>query len=91
MKYLYSPQVSDKEINFAFDGEKVTVNLNGEFDEFDFTMLPEGAELTEVETTLPINPIISATRKNGVVEVVLLKFIGADATEEEKFPNWVVV
>lgn len=90
MQVLYSPQRSDNALRYEFDGEVITVYLNDEQDMFDFSQVPEG-KLKAVETTLPINPIVSAERKEGVLYVELLNFIGEDATEEERFPKWQVV
>lgn len=57
-------------------------------DVFDFTGLPDGeANVQEFETTLPINPFVSVKRANGQLEVVVINFIGANATEDEKFPT----
>lgn len=87
MKVLLSPQRSDKEINYHFEGEKITVTMNDMSDTFDFTDIPDGV-MEEIETILSINPIISAKRESGILYVELLNFIGQDATEEEKFPEW---
>lgn len=90
MNVLFSPQRNDDVLRYEFDGEVITAYLNGERDVFDFSQVPEG-KLKAVETTLPINPIVSAERKEGVLYVELLNFIGEDATEEERFPEWQVV
>ncbi|CAM3442613.1 hypothetical protein [Marinicrinis lubricantis] len=58
-----------------------------QMDIFDFADMPNGI-LDGVETTLKYNPIISAKRENGVLHLELLNFIGEDATEQEKFPDW---
>lgn len=87
MKVLLSPQRSDKEINYHFEGEKITVTMNDMSDTFDFSTMPDGI-LYEVETILDINPIISAKRESGILYVELLNFISQDATEEERFPEW---
>lgn len=90
MNVLFSPQRSEKEIKYSFNGEVITAYFNSEQDVFDFSQVPEG-KLKAVETTLPINPIVSAERKEGVLYVELLNFIGEDATEEERFPKWQVI
>jgi hypothetical protein len=56
-------------------------------DTFDFLELPDGI-VTDIETNLPVNPIVSAERKDGLLSIVLLNFIGADATVEDRFPIW---
>src|SRR5690606_40313482 len=90
MRVLFSPQRSDDQIEYSFSGETITATIDEQSDTFDFSQMPDG-EMVEVETTLPVNPIISARRTNGVLEVVLLNFIGPDATENEKYPDWVEV
>ena len=80
MKIKYSPQKSNsKQMEYEFNGEKITATLTqngqGYTDTFDFSGLPEG-KLEEVETELPVNPILSAERKDGVLWVKLLKYHG---------------
>jgi len=107
MKILYSPQRNENKLIYTFNDEIITVSLQestgqmieGELqknwneiasDTFDFSSSPDG-ELTDIETTLPVNPIMKAERTEGVLSLTLLSYIGADATEEEKFPEWVVI
>lgn len=89
MMVLYSPQFNDRStLTYTFEGDKITATLDGVVEVFDFTGMPEGkADGIEVEF-LPFNPIGEVERVNGVLKVVLLNFIGADATEAEKFPEW---
>jgi hypothetical protein len=97
MQVLYSPQFNDVDsISYEFVGEKIICTLNGEVDEFDFTGLPEGIlgagyRENPIETTLAMNPISGAKRENGILYVTLLNFIGKDATQEERFPEWIEV
>ena len=44
-----------------------------------------------IETVLEYNPILKATKVDGILSVELLNFISEDATEEEKFPEWIEV
>lgn len=90
MKYLHSPQVRFDEITYTFAGEVITCTINGQSDTFDFTGFPEG-KLEEIETTLPEKPIIEAYREGGILHAVLLKSITSEATEAERYPDWVVV
>lgn len=91
MKRRYSPQFSTRRISYAFDGEIITATLDtGESDVFDFTDLPDG-RAEEVQTTLPVNPIVSAERVSGELRLELLNFIGLDASEAERFPAWEVI
>lgn len=87
MRILFSPQRDDRRINYMFGSDVITAEIDGQTDVFDFSQMPDG-EAVSIETTLPVNPIISARRVNGVLEVVLLNFVGPDATEEERFPTW---
>jgi hypothetical protein len=59
-------------------------------DTFDFSALPDG-ESGEIVTTLPVNPIVRAARVAGVLELELLNFVGPNATESERFPEWKVI
>jgi len=82
----YSPQVSNRKINYTFEPDKIIAELNGVTDVFDFAGMPDG-EAAEIETTLEINPIIRAYKKDGIVHLMLLNFISADAAEIEKYPT----
>lgn len=90
MKVLYSPVRSDKTINYSFAGEIITVDMEEGRDTFDFTAMPDGVA-QEITTTLPFNPILRAERKDGILSVELIKYIGPDATELERFPDWMEV
>ena len=99
MKIKYSPQVNEEQIRYEFDGDVITATICNFTDTFDFSEFPDG-ELKKydeetgeelIKTNLPINPIISAKRENGVLSVVLLNWIGTDASEEERFPDWIEV
>lgn len=87
MKILYSPQQNNEKISYSFNGEIITASYKNVTDTFDFTGLTDGISVG-VETTLEINPIINAERINGILQVELINFIGADATEDEKYPIW---
>jgi hypothetical protein len=83
----YSPCRSDDNLVYTFDGEKVIANFNGQVDVFDFTEMPDG-KAENIETTLPLNPIISAKREEGILYLELLYFHGPNPTHEERFPDW---
>ena len=84
MKIFMSPQVSDKKVKYAFNGYEITVTLDGAADTFDFSEFPDGElEAGEIETTLSVNPVISAKRENGQLFVELLNFIKPEETEEK--------
>jgi len=91
----FSPQRADKIIEYAFKGETITATLDGITDTFDFSFLQEGDEVArneetgqlEIETCLPILPILDAKRENGEVIVTVLQYHGKDAPYEERFPE----
>ena len=94
MRIFKSPQIrfDGIQFTFAFEGETVTATLNGVTDTFDFTGFPDGEmDSFLIETVLKYNPIISAKKVDGILSVELLNFISEDATEEEKFPEWIKV
>lgn len=91
MKILFSPQVNEEKIIYCFEGEKITATFRGVTDVFDFSDMPDGKidnPFEDIETTLDVNVIISAERVGGELKVELLNFIGFDAAEEERFPEW---
>lgn len=92
MKVLFSPQVGidDSKFAYSFDGEIITATFNGDTDTFDFSEMPNG-NANDITSDLTINPIISAKRVDDILYVELLNLIGEDATEEEKFPEWIEV
>ena len=84
----WSPQRSDRHLTYTFDGETITATLDGETDTFDFSDLPDGElDVSALETTLDICPIVAARRVNGQLEVTLLRFHGPDAPDSERFPE----
>lgn len=94
MRVLFSPQLNNKyEFEYVFNGDLIIATLKDAHgteigkDHFDFTGMVDG-RLSSVETTLPIRPIIHASKENGVLSVELFKFIDYGATHEEKFPKW---
>lgn len=79
----YVEPIADEEGNLVEQPAIETV------DSFDFTGLPDGeADVHAFETTLPLNPFVSVKRVNGILEVEVINFIGANATEAERFPEW---
>jgi len=88
MLVRWSPQRSDRLLSYQFVGETITATLDGQSDVFDFSGLPDGElDVSALETTLDICPIISARRVNGQLEVTLLKFHGPNPTPQEAFPE----
>jgi len=91
----FSPQRNDDKLTYEFTGETIKATLNGITDTFDFSFLQEGDEVArneetgqlEIETCLPILPILDAKRENGEVIVTVLQYHGKDAPYEERFPE----
>lgn len=101
MKILFSPQIplnDTDRIIYEFGEDILHVTLpDGTSDTFDFSNLPDGELQTYdedtgeplIETELSTDVIISAKREEGILYVELLNYIGLDATEEERFPEWI--
>lgn len=91
MKVLYVPQRNDDDLRYQFEGDVITAHHNEETDVFDFTGMPDG-KLDEIESTLSIgSPIVDVTKENGELFVKLLYYHGKDASEAERFPEWMDV
>lgn len=100
MKIFLSPQIplnpSDR-IEYEFEEDIIKVKLpDGTNDTFDFTEFPDGElqvyddEGTSlIDTELTFNVIINAKRVNGELSVELVNYIGTDAPEHERFPEWI--
>ena len=94
MRIYKSPQIraDEKRFEFEFSGEMIVATFDGVSDTFDFTGLPDGeVNYSMIETILAYSPIVSAKKVDGILSVVLFIFISEDATEEEKFPEWIEV
>lgn len=98
MKILFVPQVNEVDtLIYEFVGDKIIVTYNEVVDEFDFTDMPEGAiaksygRNPNIISVFPIEPVIEARRENNQLFVKLIKFISTDATEDEKFPEWIEI
>src|SRR5690606_30089970 len=75
MRITYSPQRSDRNITYTFDGDRITATLDGVSDVFDFTPLPDG-EAASIASVLDPCPVLAARRVNGELHVTLLRAIG---------------
>lgn len=87
MKFKYVPQRNDINQTEIFEGEVITITQDSLSEVFDFTDFPEGAELTDIETILPINPIVSAKRIDGTLYIGILKPHGNLLEEGVEYPN----
>lgn len=92
MSVYFSPIVGLDEIMYEFSGDSVTATIGEVSDTFDFTGMPDGSiDIMSVETTLPFNPLIQVERVEGVLFVELINPIPYDATEFQRFPEWIEV
>jgi hypothetical protein len=103
MQIYLSPIRSDHAITYQFSGETITATLDNQTETYDLSFIEEGQkirpidyndegnEIINIPTTLPIHPIISAKREGEVLHVELINFIGANATYEKRFPEWIEV
>ena len=94
MRILMHPQVmlEGKKFDFTFSGDTITATFDGETDTYDFSGLPDGeVDFSTVVTTLSYNPIVIARRVDGLLSVELLNFISEDASDAERFPEWIEV
>jgi len=89
MRVKYSPVRSDRALSYDFpEPDVIVATLDGVTDLFDFSGLPDGElDVSALETTLDICPVLAARRVNGQLEVTLLRFHGPDAPYEERFPD----
>lgn len=73
----------ENQFEYEIEGEKIVATLTyiddgqeiTETDEFDFTNFQDGI-MNDVVTTLSVNPILKAERKDGTLYVNLINFIG---------------
>ena len=94
MRIYKSPQlgVDERIFKFEFSDDVIVATFDDIKDIFDFTGLPDGeVDYSMIETILEYNPILKAKKIDGILSVELLNFVSEDATEEEKFPEWIEV
>lgn len=101
MQILLSPCRSNKTITYQFAGETITATLDNQTETYDLSFIEEGQKIRplaydddgkqtiHISTNFPFHPIISAKRENGVLCVELINTIGENASQEERFPEWI--
>lgn len=102
MKILFTPQIplDGDNISYMFNADSINIRVVYQgviyTDILDFKGLPNGKldiydenGNERIETDLPINVLLSAEKVNGELRVELLNWISSDASEEERFPDWV--
>lgn len=88
MKIYLSPFHSRGAIHYSFEQDKIHVEMDSIKDTFDFTDVPNGAlKVESVKTKLPINPVLSAERIDGVLYVKLMNYYQTGAPREVEFPS----
>lgn len=83
MNIEYTPQRSDNILSYEADGDVLTVTCTQRGqqhqDTFDFSGVPDGElDREQIETTLPVQPILSAKKENGELTVRVLRWYGKD-------------
>ena len=76
-----------KRFIYSFIGEKITVTFEGVTDVFDFTAVRSAVKVSTIRTSLEINPI-EKVEYDGTLKITITNFIGPDASEEERYPNF---
>ena len=56
-------------------------------DVFDFTAVRSAVKVSTIRTSLEINPI-EKVEYDGTLKITITNFIGPDASEEERYPNF---
>ena len=78
MRIYFQPIRSDRKVTYEATGEVLTVTMDGFSDVFDFSNLKENEYLMNLTTKLPINPIRSARKVGGIVEVIVEQYVEKD-------------
>lgn len=99
MKILLVPQVDNRRIIYDFKEHVIKVSIGEVEDTFDFSGVTDGVLRLHdhdtgenlIKTTLSVVPIISAEKREGILYLELLNWIGEDASREERFPEWIDV
>lgn len=101
MQILFKPKIPlDRleRIKYSFTDSTIRATLSdGSSDMFDFTDFPDGELVIRdnesgedlLDTSLSINPIWSVKKEDDILYVELLNYIGLDASQTERFPDWI--
>ena len=91
MKIFFSPQTSAANIEYTFAEDKITVTHDNKSENYDFSGMPNGIAESIKSEVFEFDPVLSAKKENNILYLELLNFIGEDATEAERFPDWIEV
>lgn len=73
----YRPQRGDLYVaSYQLENDVLTISLNDVVETFDFSELPDGVAEEIIPDLLPINPIVSVERVDGVLNITVIQFYG---------------
>lgn len=73
----YTPQRSDFYTStYQLENDVLTISLNDVVETFDFSEFPDGVADEIIPDLLPINPIVSVERVDGVLNITVIQFYG---------------
>ena len=76
-----------KRITYDFSGSKISATLDGVTDVFDFEDDNRNDKVSAIRTSLEINTN-EKIEYDGALKITVTNFIGPDASEEERYPNF---
>ena len=83
----YNPAHS---IKYTFGQDSFVAEMDGVTDTFDFSKVSE-LNPRQIKTILPVNPVVHVERVSGVLQLTLINYINEEATETERFPQFMEV
>lgn len=89
MKILFSPQVSDRyRIHYKFNKDGIIrIETTDEIEKTSDVMFVDVSAVKETPYFVITDHVVEAIVKNDELHLILVNFIGFDATEEESFPK----
>jgi len=83
IKIIETPQFSTtSSYTYEIKGDCLTIQMDGEEEEFDLTNMPEGRSISIQVDNIPINPIVEITKVKDLITITLIRFYGEDEKEE---------
>ena len=76
-----------KRIAYAFSESKISATFDRITDVFDFKAVRSAVKVSTIRTSLAINPI-EKVEYDGTLKITITNFIGPDASEDERYPNF---
>ena len=91
MKVKLTPQYNPNQvIKYTFGADSFAAEMDGISDTFDFSKVNE-LNPRQIKTSLPVNPVVHVERVSGVLQLTLINYINEEATETERFPQFMEV